>query len=189
MPRPAYWPATPPELTDGVVRLRIATEPDIDAIIAACQDPSIAYWTVVPSPYFREHAEHFVRSASIEYDAGTRIPYVIADAATDQLIGSAGIHDIDLVACSGEAGYWLAPGWRGRGVAARALRLQLGVAAAFGLRQVVLRIHRDNHPSQAVARAAGCYDSGVTSSDLMHGEVREHMLWAADVSPHWETTA
>ena len=63
MPRPESWPDTPPVLTDGVITLRLARESDIDAVVAACQDPDIAYWTVVPSPYFREHAEQFVNMA------------------------------------------------------------------------------------------------------------------------------
>lgn len=34
---------------------------DGNAITAACQDPAIARWTTVPSPYTRDHADAFIR--------------------------------------------------------------------------------------------------------------------------------
>ncbi|KFD42954.1 hypothetical protein IU11_16065 [Cellulosimicrobium sp. MM] len=38
-------------LDDGRVHLSTPTLDDVDAITAACQDPEVAAWTVVPSPY------------------------------------------------------------------------------------------------------------------------------------------
>jgi RimJ/RimL family protein N-acetyltransferase len=181
MPRPDSWPATLPVLTDGVVTLRLARTSDIDAVVAACQDPDIAYWTVVPSPYFREHAVQFVDTAQADYDEGRRLPYVIADALTDELIGSSGVHGIDLATASGEIGYWVAPSARGRQVATRAVVLQLQAGPLFGLRRFELLIEAHNAASVAVARAAGCYDTGEVRENLIRGDARHHQVWAYDV--------
>jgi len=181
MPRPESWPDTPPVLTDGVITLRLARESDIDAVVAACQDPDIAYWTVVPSPYFREHAEQFVNMAQADYDDGRRLPYVIADAVTDELIGSGGVHGIDMAASSGEVGYWVAPWARGKHVATRSVVLQVQAGPLFGLRRFELLIEARNAASIAVARNAGCYDTGEVRENTMRGEVRHHSVWAFDV--------
>jgi Acetyltransferase (GNAT) domain len=50
-------------LTDGVVALRPRTEDDIPAITEACQDPEIARWTPVPSPYTEDDPREFLRAA------------------------------------------------------------------------------------------------------------------------------
>jgi RimJ/RimL family protein N-acetyltransferase len=181
MSRPPSWPATLPVLTDGVISLRLARTSDIDAIVAACQDPDIAYWTVVPSPYFREHAVQFVDGAQAAYDEGQRLPYVIADAVTDELIGSGGVHGIEVATASGEIGYWVAPGARGRNVATRSVRLQLQAGPMFGLHRFELLIEARNVASVAVARSAGCHDTGEVRENLIRGDVRQHMVWAYDV--------
>src|SRR5436190_22510813 len=65
------WPSVElPTLTDGIVTLRPKRPEDADAITAACQDPEIPRWTLVPSPYTREHAVEWIaqqdlRSASL----------------------------------------------------------------------------------------------------------------------------
>jgi len=52
-----------PDLSDGMVRLRVPDRKDVDAIHAACQDPFIVRFTRVPFPYSRLHAQAFVRNA------------------------------------------------------------------------------------------------------------------------------
>ena len=76
-----------PDLTDGLVRLRIPERRDVDPIYAACQDPDIIRFTRVPYPYSRVHAQTFVRNASHEIRAGTAAHLVISDAVTDTLLG------------------------------------------------------------------------------------------------------
>ena len=49
-----------PTLRGPRVRLRPWRPDDVDAVVAACQDPEIQRWTQVPVPYTREDAEGFV---------------------------------------------------------------------------------------------------------------------------------
>ncbi|MGH2801119.1 MAG: GNAT family N-acetyltransferase [Thermoleophilaceae bacterium] len=46
-------------LSDGEIALRPFIEDDVPAITAACQDPEIPRWTLVPSPYTEEDARAF----------------------------------------------------------------------------------------------------------------------------------
>jgi len=177
------WPAELPVLTDGEIVLRYANATDADDIVAACVDRDVAHWTVVPQPYRLEHALGFINEAQPSYHAQSKIPYVIADARTDQLIGSAGIHDIDLLAGSGEMGYWVAPAARGRGVAARAVTLQLGAARLFGLHRFWLLIEAANLASIAVARRAGFTFEGEVRATTIRDEPREHQVWVRSLRP------
>ncbi|MGH3450260.1 MAG: GNAT family N-acetyltransferase, partial [Haloechinothrix sp.] len=54
----------PVELSDGDLLLRPWQPQDAEAVYRACRDPEIQRWTTVPSPYLREHAEHFVTVVS-----------------------------------------------------------------------------------------------------------------------------
>ena len=149
-----------PPLSDGVVTLRAKARTDVDALTAACQDPEIPRWTLVPDPYRREDALSWLAATELELDAGFAIDWLAVDEA-DRLLASIGLMGIDREHGTGEIGYWVAREARGRGVATRAVRLVRDWAASeLGLTTLELVIHEDNAPSHAVARAAGFTHTG-----------------------------
>jgi RimJ/RimL family protein N-acetyltransferase len=149
-----------PPLSDGVITLRATTRRDVDVIAAACEDPEIPRWTRVPSPYRREDALAWIAASELELDAGISIGWLAVDAE-DSLLANVGLMGIDREHGTGEIGYWVAREARGRGVAARAVRLVCGWAASdVGLTTVELVIHEDNAPSVRVARSAGFTQTG-----------------------------
>ena len=144
-----------PPLSDGVVTLRAKTRTDVDAITAACADPEIPRWTLVPDPYRPADARTWIAATELELDAGLGIDWLVVDAE-DRLLASIGLMGIDRERGVGEIGYWVAREARGRGVAGRAVRLVCEWAASeLGLTTLELVIHEDNAPSHAVARSAG----------------------------------
>jgi len=146
-----------PPLSDGVVALRRFASGDVPAIVAACQDPEIPRWTLVPSPYGADDAHAFLRHMEAGRTAGTRLSLAIADAAGPaRLLGSIALNPIDRRLGAADVGYWLAAPARGRGHATRALELLAGWAfAALGLTRLELRAQQGNQASQAVAARAG----------------------------------
>jgi RimJ/RimL family protein N-acetyltransferase len=149
-----------PPLSDGVITLRAKTGADVDALVAACQDPEIPRWTRVPVPYRREDALGWLAASELELDAGLAIHWLAVDGE-DRPLASVGLMDIDRERGSGEIGYWVAREARGRGVATRAVRLVAGWALAeLGLATVEIAVHEDNAASLAVARAAGFAETG-----------------------------
>lgn len=144
------------ELTDGVVLLRAPTEADVDAILAACQDPEIQAWTTVPSPYEREHAESFVREwVHAGWAENRHATWAIReDGVLRGMVGLA-MHPPG----SAEIGYWMTREGRGRGLLHRAVLLALEWAfdAPDGprLEQVEWRAFAGNWPSWRVAWRAG----------------------------------
>jgi RimJ/RimL family protein N-acetyltransferase len=143
-----------PTLSDGVVTLRPRRPEDVDAIVAACQDPEIPRWTRVPSPYTRAQAEEWM--ASTEPDSA----HLLAVDADDRLLGSFSVMHIDRERGYGEIGYWVAAEARRRGVATRAVALLRDWAAAEGLRELEIMTRPENVASSRVAERAGFADTG-----------------------------
>jgi len=153
-----------PDLRDDAIVLRLPSEGDIDAIIAACQDPDIPRFTRVPSPYTREDAATFVAGTEADWRAGTSRSFVICDRQTGALLGAVGLHARERPELS-EIGYWIAAEARRRGVATRAVRLVSTWAIGdLGYVRLELMTHVDNVASQRVAERAGFTREGIRRS-------------------------
>lgn len=153
-----------PDLSDGVVRLRVPERKDVDPVFEACQDPAIVRFTRIPFPYTRVHAQAFVRNAQHELRAGSGVHLVAADARADTLLGVCGLV-LDHARRSGEVGYWVAPDARGRHVARRAVRQLVAWALTdLDLRRVQLMADVRNLASQRVAEVCGFRREGVLRS-------------------------
>ena len=146
-------------LTDGVITLRHPTLDDVDAIVAACQDPEIPKWTNVPSPYTRDDAIWWIERTVEERAAGRTQAFLafIGDA----FAASCSLMELDKRPGYGEIGYWVAKPARRRGVASRACALlrEFGIDQ-LGLTRIELLIHQDNLPSRRTAERAGFVATG-----------------------------
>ena len=141
---------------DREIALRPPEERDADLLHAACQDPEIPRWTVVPSPYTMADALAWPAEARWFAEGDRALHLIVAGAADDRLLGAVGLPELDRTRGTGEIGYWTAPWARRRGIATRAVTLLRDAAAArLGLRSFELVIHPDNLASIAVARRAG----------------------------------
>jgi RimJ/RimL family protein N-acetyltransferase len=146
---------------EGVV-LRPPRRADADDVAAACTDAAIQrYIPAVPSPYTRRDALHWITDVhSAERSLGGAL-LVIADPATDRLIGSVGLHRVALTAGLAEVGYWVAPWARGRGVATSATDALTRWGHRQGLHRVELLTDPENWQSQRVALSAGFHREGI----------------------------
>lgn len=151
----------PATLTTERLVLSIPTTDDIDAIDAACQDPEIAKWTTVPSPYTREHAVDFVALAASAWDADAEFIWAIRQ--DDVLIGMIGLHNVraHTAGADAEIGFWLVPDARGRGILSEASRVVIDWAfAERGMVRLGWRAVAGNLASARAARALGFHYEG-----------------------------
>lgn len=140
------------EITGEGLVLRDWTESDLDAMPALFDHPDIAYWTPIVSPFDTEAAgARLERSRRLRAD-GTAILLAIT------VDGGAPLGEVMLRRApeGTELGYAVGPAHRGRGLAARAVRVMAGYAfGELGAEQVILELEAENDASVAVAGRAG----------------------------------
>jgi RimJ/RimL family protein N-acetyltransferase/nitrite reductase/ring-hydroxylating ferredoxin subunit len=148
-------PPNPP-LTDGLITLRPFRADDAPAITAACQDPEIQRWVpIIPIPYAEADARRFILMTLQAWHDGSSYEFAIADATTDRFIGSIGVH-LGPNPRRHAIGYLVAPEFRGRGVATRALKMATRWAFEnIAIERLSLWTLPGNVRSQAVAEHAG----------------------------------
>lgn len=175
-------------LTTGRLFLLAPAAKDIDAIHRICQDPAIARYTTVPSPYEREHAREFVeRTVPEGAKAGTDAVFGVFHAVGGQLLGMVGLHRITGAQASNgamaEVGYWTAPEARRRGYTAEAVRAVCRWGfAALELQRIEWIAFVGNEGSRAVALKAGFTLEGTLRSRFVHRGERAD-AWIGSLLP------
>jgi len=174
-------PTTPPELTDGRIRVRPWRIEDVDWLTTAGQDPDVQRWTRLPTPYTRADAEHFVGEvAPRAWDRGEALHAAVTDESTGDGLGAVGLVLLAGEPTVAEAGYYTAAHRRRRGVAAAALDLLVEwTFTRTGVVRVELHVDPRNAASAAVAARCGFVLEGVLRSRTeRHGERRDVAIHA-----------
>jgi RimJ/RimL family protein N-acetyltransferase len=163
-------------LSDGVVTLRFKCPEDVEAIVAACQDPAIARYTRVPSPYREIDARHFM----IESEAGIRNRsslHLVATMRSQTPIASVGLHRFDWADRRCHLGYWVAGEHRGRSIGLRSCRLLCAYAfEALGIDKIEVHVEPENEPSWRLAERLGFKREGNLRSHVLIAGKRREML-------------
>ncbi|MFD3488324.1 GNAT family N-acetyltransferase [Streptomyces sp. NPDC058665] len=163
------------------LRLRPLVPDDIDAVYAACQDPDIQRWTTIPSPYERQHAEHFIeRVVPDMWRAGTNYVFAVERVGGGPLLASINAHSQTGV---WEVGYWTVKEHRGRGYTTEALRaLVRWIFTELGAERVEWRAEAGNEGSRAVALKAGFALEGTLRAALLMKETTRD-VWIGAMLP------
>jgi RimJ/RimL family protein N-acetyltransferase len=180
-------PLPDPPLTDGEIRLRPWERRDVPAVTAACQDPEIPRWTVVPRNYTERHARDFISHTGGDLAAGRELALAVVDT-DDRVLGAVGMSNFDWADMKGEIGYWVVPEARRREIGSRATRMLAEWALTrLGLERLELLAHPENEASQRLADRAGFTREGVLRRYRRRHGVREDLvmfsLLAEDLEP------
>lgn len=155
--------------------LSAPTDGDVPAITAACQDPAIQAWTIVPAPYERSHAEEFVKFVAAGWASGLSPTWALREDG--ELVGMVGLSGEE--AGSAELGFWLTPHGRGRGLMDEAVTPVCAFGfERLGLARITWRAQVGNLGSAGVARRTGFYYEGLIRLGSLQRGVR-HDQWVA----------
>lgn len=138
----------------GQGRLRPIGDSDLADIMAACNDEAIRAWLPIPIPYTLEDARFFATEhAPSQLESGDGIERAIEHGG--RLCGVIGLKGTSWGVGSTEAGYWLAPWGRGRGLMTTALMATTEWAFGQGMQRVEVRVASHNIDSLSVALRSG----------------------------------
>ncbi|QXJ23052.1 GNAT family N-acetyltransferase [Actinomadura graeca] len=130
--------------------LREWGDDDLEALVELFDDPDIAYWTPLVTPFDVAAARTYIARAREGRVRDERLHLAIT---TD---GRRPLGEVMLNKVYGTIGYGVGAAHRGQGLASRAVLLMTEYAlGAGGLARVSLEIEPGNAASVAVARAAG----------------------------------
>ncbi|MDI3407473.1 GNAT family N-acetyltransferase [Streptomyces cavernicola] len=172
----------PVTLTTERLLLRPLGPEDTEDCYAACQDPDIQRWTTVPSPYEREHAEHFAqRFAPDAWRDNREYTFAVRTRAEGTLAAVMGI--MLRGAGAAEVGFWSVKEQRGRGHVTEALRaLSHWSFTRAAIDRLEWRAEVGNMPSRAVAIRAGFTMEGTLRAALLHRGTRRD-CWVGSLLP------
>jgi RimJ/RimL family protein N-acetyltransferase len=169
-------PIPAPPLTDGNISLRPWERRDVPAVAAACRDPEIPRWTVVPHNYTERHARDFIGGTAADIANGRELALAIVDM-DDRLLGALGLSNFDWIDLKGEIGYWMVAESRRQGIGARATRLlAVWALTELGLERVELLANPKNEASQRLAERAGFTREGTLRRYRRRHGVREDLV-------------
>lgn len=145
----------PIALKGGGLHLREWRADDLADLVALLDDPAIARWTPMPSPFDLETGEAYLARAQQMRLTGQRIQLAITvDGGTP--LGEVLLFGMDEGLREAELGYLVGAAHRRQGVATSALTLLIRYArSVLRLRRLLLRIDSANLASCAVARRCG----------------------------------
>lgn len=143
---------------------------DAPKFVEAGEDPAIRHWNR-PGLLTVEEAEKRVERWASRWRGEVAAIWAIAEPGGGEVVGSAGIADIELAAGTGEIVYWVLPGGRGKGLAAEAaVRLTRWAIDELGLHRVRLTHSTGNPASCRVAEKAGFSYEGTMRGALLHAD-------------------
>jgi RimJ/RimL family protein N-acetyltransferase len=186
----------PSTLEGHGVRLEPLAPSHAEALVTAASDGELweLWFTSVPEP---ERMHEYLAAALDGQRAGTMLPWVVRELATDSIVGTTRYHDIVASVDRVEIGYtWYARTWQRTHLNTACKLLLLGHAFdALGCHVVGLRTDNFNFASQRAIAALGAKKDGVLRHHQLRrdGSVRDSVMFSIlaaewpDVKRHLET--
>lgn len=135
--------------------LREWDDGDLTAMVSLFDNPEVAYWTPLVSPFDLEAARVYLKRARERRAAGERVQLAITVDGLEPM-GEVLLMRSGTGLEVAEIGYSVGVPYRGRGLASRAVRVMTDFAlGTVGIGRLLLEIEAGNAASAAVARAAG----------------------------------
>jgi RimJ/RimL family protein N-acetyltransferase len=155
------------ELSDGVVSLRPLEPADAGATHELRGLPDVVDTSVPPIAPDMSMVQRLCARSDALWLAGERANLSIRDAESDEYAGEIGLYYLEPPTGQAMIGYSMLPRWRGRGYAARAVRLVAQWAfERVGIARLIAGTAPENIGSQRVLERAGFLREGYQRSRL-----------------------
>jgi RimJ/RimL family protein N-acetyltransferase len=167
-----------PPLSDGAIVLRMRRETDVTVIAYASYDPETRR-RLNDEPLTPDRQAESVARSGQRWSTGASAPFVIADATDDRPVGLLHLEFEDDEEV-GRLAVSVFPQARGRGIAARALRLAaIWGLQTLGLERVFAEAAADNQASIRAIEKAGFHREGTLRAHCKtHGRRHDCVMFS-----------
>ncbi|MGC5016232.1 GNAT family N-acetyltransferase [Streptosporangium sp. DT93] len=171
-------------LSDLGLHLREWADDDVPAMVDLFDEPQVARWTPLRSPFDADAAREYLTRARAARAADRGVQLAVTEDGREPL------GEVLFFRRAGESGvaelaYAIGARHRGRRLAARAVEVMARYAAtSLGTRGLVLRVDPANGASVAVARATGFHLTDAEPETLdRRGDRVTLLTWRRDLRP------
>ena len=168
-----------PTLSDGSLVLRPWRQDDAAGVAAMCDEPSVARYIPVPSPYTLTDGEEWVGDAARKWSEDHWAQFAVTRSETGELVASCGVK-LDVERQSGEIGYLVKKEARREGVASGAVRLLIAWCFdELGLGRLQIRADPANTASRRTVEVCGFqYEGLLRANDVIRGERTDDAMYS-----------
>ena len=168
--------------TAKIVRVRPFEMDDAANFVAAARESasSVGKWMDwCHADYSIEEAQTWIESCRRKRAEGRAYEFALVDPKTDELVGGAGVNQINIDHNFANIGYWVRPSHEGRGIATAAVKLLIEFAFKdYGLTRMEIVLQTDNVSSRRVAEKAGATLETIARNRIFsHGKPREAAIY------------
>ncbi|MBS1904780.1 MAG: GNAT family N-acetyltransferase [Bacteroidetes bacterium] len=175
-----------PEIVTSRLLLRPLREADAEAMFAYASLEEATKYVLFHTHRSVEDSAEFIRVATSQAGTGFGLVWAIELLEGHRMIGTIGIHNVELDVGSVEAGYIIHPDHWGKGYTAEAL--EGVIAAVFGQSDInrIAAMHVAEHvPSGRVMQKAGMtYEGTLRQFKLLKGAPRDMSMYSIIRSDH-----
>jgi RimJ/RimL family protein N-acetyltransferase len=182
------WEGLATRLEGSLVRLAPLEPADAEDLWLAADDPAVWEWMTVRGAESRETFQAWIDTALRERAAGTRVPFAVRDARTDEALGSSSYLALRPEHRGLEIGYtWMARRTWGTGANAEAKLLLLEHAfERLGCMRVEFKTDARNERARAALAAIPAEFEGIFRKHmLVRGGVVRDSAWYSVVDDDW----
>ncbi|MCA1559624.1 MAG: GNAT family N-acetyltransferase [Acidobacteria bacterium] len=173
------WRDGLPVLRRGGVMLREFQQADAPGLLSIASRPEVVRFSW-PAPDSIAAVERFIRSTHEDRAAGRYLGYAIICSKSGAVAGMFELRRLQPDFFRAEAGFFVAPEFRGTGLFVDATGLVIDFAfGAVGIHRIEARVAMDNERSNAVLRKLGAVKEGILEDAFLRdGEYVDQFLWA-----------
>lgn len=175
-----------PVLESDRVRLRGLREDDVAGLYRLFSDPRVMrYWSRGP---MTEHAEavDYAKTILDGFSQRTVLNWIVADPATDAMLGTCTLYEINPAHARAGLGYALMPDCWGKGLAGEAATLAISYGfLELGLHRIEADTEPNNRRSNAVLEKLGFRREGLLRERFHHPDGIQDSLVFGLLKPEW----
>ncbi len=183
---PAYETVS---LSGGPAELRPWRLDDAPVMAAACVDPEIALFCMMPAGYTVALARDFIVDAPRAWSRDGWLHLALTVAGDERPVGAVGALSTDRWPGAAELGYWVMPHDRGRGLGGAGVALLTDWAfETLRLQRLVIGTMVTNAASRRIARALGYRPEALLRSYRAFGEGRTDCVVYSLLVDEWRAS-